>query len=536
MWQIIFLSVCAAIVSWVSVRFALVSKDLLDSAIIPEKRNLFTNNLTRLVILVAAQLVLHICYTLVSLKTEGSFRNKIQSTLFNKLLYKKWQSLSIYHSGELLNRLNGDVNIVSSHIISMIPNVIALISEIVLGFGALYMLDKDFALIFLVVGPVVMVVARLYSRKIKPLSKKCLESQGTLHSFLIESLRNILVIKSFGKAEEITNEASNLQKNNLSLIMKRGFLNIIANILFFISLTIGYYFAVAWCAWKIANALMTVGTFTAIVQLVGQVQTPFKDLASTIPQFYSLTVSAERILELENLPDEEIRYKNIDAYSLYNEMKDISINNISFSYNEEDIFKSASVTIPKGSLVAISGISGIGKSTLIKLIMGIINPKSGEICINTHSKSYIADASLRKLFAYVPQGNMILSGSIKDNISFMNSIADEEKIIEAAKTACIWDVIKELPKGLDTILGEGGTGLSEGQIQRLAVARAIYSDAPILLLDEATSALDEETEEKMLENIMKNKNKTCIIISHKKCAISKCSLCITIENGRINYN
>lgn len=534
MWQIIFLSVCAAIVSWVSVRFALVSKDLLDSAIIPDKRNFFTNNLLRLASLVAAQLVLHICYTLVSLKTEGFLRNKVQSTLFNKLLYKRWQSLASYHSGELLNRLNGDVNIVSSHIISMLPNVVALVSKIALGFGALYVLDKDFALIFLIVGPVVMVIARLYSRKIKPLSKKCLESQGSLHSFLIESLRNILVVKSFGKVEEITGEASKLQKKNLSLIMKRGFLNIFANILFFISLTTGYYFAVAWCAWKIANALMTVGTFTAIVQLVGQVQTPFKDLASTIPQFYALTVSAERIIELENLPDEEMRYENIDADFLYNEMKNISINNISFSYNEEEIFKNASVTIPKGSLIAISGISGIGKSTLIKLIMGIINPQSGEICINTSSESYIADASLRKLFAYVPQGNMILSGSIKDNITFMSSNINEEKIIEAAKTACIWDVIKELPDGLDTILGEGGTGLSEGQIQRLAVARAIYSGAPILLLDEATSALDEETEEKMLQNIMQNKDKTCIIISHKRCALDKCTECITIENGKIN--
>lgn len=527
---------CAAVVSWVSVRFALVSKDLLDSAIILEKRIFFKSNLIKLAFLVAAQLFLHILYTLVSLKTEGKLRNKLQSVLFNKLLYKKWQSVSAYHSGELLNRLNGDVNIVSSHIISMVPNVIALVSKIALAFGALYMLDKDFALIFLIVGPVVMIIARLYSSRIKPLSKKCLESQGSLHSFLLESLRNIIVIKSFGKAEEITDEASKLQKRNLSLIMKRGFLNVFANILFFISLTTGYYFAVAWCAWKIANALMTVGTFTAIIQLVGQVQTPFKDLASTIPQFYALTVSAERISELENLPDEELRYKDIDVRELYDKMESISVNNLSFSYNEEVIFKNADALIPKGSLVAISGISGIGKSTLIKLIMGIITPSEGEICVNTNTNSYIADASLRKLFAYVPQGNMILSGSIRDNISFLNSNINEEKIIEAAKTACIWDVIKELPNGLDTILGEGGAGLSEGQIQRLAVARAICSDAPILLLDEATSALDEATEEKMLDNIMNNKEKTCIIISHKRCALDKCSICITIENGKIRLN
>ena len=519
-----------------SVRFALVSKDLLDSAIISEKREFFKPNLIKLAILVLCQLALHIGYTLVSLKTEGVLRNKIQSSLFNKLLYKKWQSVSSYHSGELLNRLNGDVNTVSSHIISMLPNVVALVSKIALSFAALCMLDTDFALIFLVVGPVIMLVARLYSSRIKPLSKKCLESQGRVHSFLLEAIRNILVVKSFGAAEKITGEASRLQKKNLSLIMKRGFLNVFANILFFISLTIGYYFAVAWCAWKIANALMTVGTFTAIIQLVGQVQTPFKDLASTIPQFYAMTVSAERITELENLPDEEKRYKDIDAHALYNEMKNISIKALSFSYNEEKIFDSADVSIPKGSLVAISGISGIGKSTLIKLIMGIITPDSGEISIDTSQKSYIADASLRKLFAYVPQGNMILSGTIRDNITFMSDNINEEKIIEAAKTACIWDTIAELPKGLDTILGEGGTGLSEGQVQRLAVARAIYSGAPILLLDEATSALDEATEKKMLENIMADKEKSCIIISHKQCALEKCSISLSIKNNKIHLN
>ena len=165
--------------------------------------------------------------------------------------------------------------------------------------------------------------------------------------------------------------------------------------------------------------------------------------------------------------------------------------------------------------------------------MGIITPNDGEIRVNTSNNSYIADASLRKLFAYVPQGNMILSGSIKDNITFMSDNIDEEKVIEAAKTACIWDVIESLPNGLDTVLGEGGTGLSEGQIQRLAVARAVYSDAPILLLDEATSALDEATEEKMLDNIMNNEEKTCIIISHKRCAIDKCNMRLDIENMMI---
>ena len=537
MWHIIFLTLCASAVSYVSVRFALVSKDLLDAALISSRKHFFNTNLIKLLVLVVSQLVLHILYTLVALKTESSLKNKTQLSVFNTLLYKKWASVTDYHSGELLNRLNGDVNVVCSNLVSIVPTVFALLSKIILSFSALCMLDKDFALIFLVVGPVVMIVARIYSHKIKPLSKKCMESQGAVHSFFLEALRNLLVIKSFGVFNEITHKADKLQKRNLSLVMKRGFLNIFANILFYISLTIGYYFAVAWCAWKIANAIMTVGTFTAIIQLVGQIQAPFKDLASAIPHFYTMTSSAERLIEIENLPLEELRYKDIDFSMLYDDMEKISIDTITFTYNNvEKIFDNAYLDIPKGSLVAISGISGIGKSTLIKLIMGIITPQSGQISIKSGGKSYIADASLRKLFAYVPQGNMILSGTIRENISFMKPETSEEDIINSAKIACIWDTISELPKGLDTVIGEGGIGLSEGQIQRLAVARAICSKAPILLLDEATSALDEQTEKQMLENIMSDKSRTCIIISHKQCALEKCTVCVSVRNGKLISN
>lgn len=533
LWRIIFLTLCAGLVSYVSVRFALVSKTLLDVALEPAGKAGFGRALADLAILVGVQLALHIVYTLISLKTEGLLRNKLQASLFNTLMRKKWQSVTAFHSGELLNRLNGDINLISSSVIAVLPNVFALLSKIILSFSALYILDRDFAFIFLVVGPLVMIIARLYSKKIKPLGKRCLESQGRVHSFILEAFRNLQVIKSFGVSDKMTEKAGELQKENLSLIMKRGFLSIFANILFYISLTIGYYFAVAWCAWKIANNIMTVGTFTAIIQLVGQVQTPFKDLASTIPQLYTLTVSAERVIELESLPEDERRYPDADTDAIYRSMKDISIENLSFAYKDDQIFEDASLKIAKGNLVAISGISGIGKSTLIKLIMGIITPDSGKILIRTDADEYFADASLRPLFAYVPQGNMILSGTIRENIAFMKPNVTDDEIISSAKTACIWDMISSLPDGLDTMLGEGGAGLSEGQIQRLAVARAICSGAPILLLDEATSALDEKTENEMLDNIMKEKDKTCIIISHKECALKKCNILIKINDKKI---
>ena len=531
LWRIIILSLCAVGVSYISVRFALVSKELLDVA---TSGGQIWGAVKSLALLVGLQLALQIAYTLIHLHTETTLKNKLQRGIFSAIMQKKWSSLSAFHSGELLNRLNGDVGIITTNVMSVVPNVVSFLSRIVLGFGALYILDPSFALIFLIVGPFVMIVARIYSKKVKPLHKECQNRQGKTQSFMLESMQNILVIKSFGVYDRIISIAKSLQKSHMKVIMKRGYLSIIANILFFVSLTIGYYFAVGWCAYKISVGLMTVGTFTAIVQLVGQVQTPFKELASVIPQVYAMIASAERVIEIENLPDEERRYSDIDCESIYNNMKEIFVNNVSFAYGNEAILSSASVSIPKNSLVAISGISGIGKSTLMKLMLGILEPNSGNVNVNcTDGSSYLADASLRPLFAYVPQGNMILSGTIRDNISFMSDSATNEKICEAAKTACIYDVIAELPDGFDSKLGEGGAGLSEGQLQRLAVARAICSGAPILLLDEATSALDETTEKQMLQNIRNLKDRTCIIISHKECALEMSDMTLTIKDGKI---
>lgn len=530
---IIILTLCAVAVSYISVRFALVSKQLLDSAINSAGRSALKKNIINIVLLVAAQLAVQIIYTIINLHTETKLKNDIQRNLFSSLLKKDWSSLGKFHTGELLNRLGSDVNIVTNSVMTLMPNLFSLLSGMLMAFAALYSLDSQFALIFLIVGPIVMIVARLYSKKIKPLHKKSQACQGKTQSFMLEAIRNILVIKSFGVYDRITSMAHKLQKDNLKVIMKRGYLSIIANILFYISLTIGYYFAVVWCAYKISVGIMTVGTFTAIAQLVGQVQTPFKDIASMVPQFFAMTASAERIKELEDLEDEKLGIDRADINDIYEKMKSIDVKNIDFSYGDEKIFDCASICIDKNTTVAISGLSGIGKSTLLKLILGIISPSSGSITINCSDKIICADASVRKLFAYVPQGNMILSGTVRENISFMNPDICDEDIIAAAKTACIWDIICDMPRGLDTLLGEGGSGLSEGQIQRLSVARAVCSGAPVLLLDEATSALDEETEKNMLMNIRALKNRTCIIVSHKKGAFDISDKVISIKNKKI---
>ncbi len=532
--KILFLSLCTVFISYISVRFALESKTLLDKA--TQGGNIWLSIRT-IALLIVFQLSVQIVYTMIHLHTETKFKNKISLKVFSSLFYKKYKDLNSYHSGELMNRINNDTGIISTNIMSVIPNLVAFLSRIVLGFVALYSIDSSFALVFLVIGPFVMIMARVYSKKVKPLHKQCLSRQGKTQSFMLETLQNILVVKSFSAHKRIEKEADLLQRRHLKVIMKRGYISIFANILFFISLTIGYYFAVGWCAYKISLGVMTVGTFAAIIQLVGQVQTPFKELASVIPQVYATYASAERLMELENLPDEKMKYINADIENIYNSMKSINVCSLSFSYDDEPVFDSADVKIEKGKLTAINGLSGIGKSTLLKLILAILESDKGGIEFEMQDGTlYDADASLRPLFAYVPQGNMIISGSIRKNIGFMSEDADEEKIIHSAKIACIYDVIKSLPDGLDTELGEGGAGLSEGQLQRLAVARAVCSDAPILLLDEATSALDEKTEEEMLKNLKSLDGRTCISISHKECALGLSDAILTVKDGKIIKN
>ncbi len=531
--RIFFVAICAMCISWISVRFALVSKELLDAAINTGTSGSLKDSIIKLVVLVIVQLVIQTVSTLVHINTETAFKHRIQRNTYKKLLGKKWESLSAYHTGGILNRLNGDAGIVTSGVLAIVPNVLAFVSRIILGFSALYALDSDFALIFLIIGPFVLIVARIYSRFMKPIHKKALESQGKTHSFILETLRNILVVKSFGAYDRVTDSVKALQKTNLKYVMKKGYFSIFANLLFYVFLTIGYYFAVGWCAVKISKGIMTVGTFTAIIQLVGQIQTPFRELAGVVPQVFAMTASAERIMEIEELPDEEYSNRDFDAEKVYASMEAIVAQDIGFSFDSEKIFDSASVTIEKNSITAIAGISGIGKSTFMKMLLGILEPDNGRVFIKCSDKDYSADASARSLFAYVPQGNMILSGTVGDNIRFMSDGISDEEVENAAKVACIDEVIKNLPNGYNTVLGEGGLGLSEGQIQRLAIARAICTGAHVLLLDEATSALDEECEKQLLENIRALKDRTCIIISHKEGSLAASDKVLKICDKKI---
>ena len=525
------LTVLGILISALAVAFSLVSKNVVDIASGQLSGNLLTAGVG-LGVLIVGQLIVHILYSLIDVRVLGKLKITLKNELFSSILNKKWLEITKYHTGELQNRLYSDISVVTTGVVDIIPNAVSFIARIVLSFCALYMMDSFFAIMCLLVGPVILILTRIYSKYMKRWHKKCLESEGRVRSFLQECLQNLIVIKSFGNEKKIVENATTLQRNAYSLEIKRNNISVSASVVFSLLMTIAYYFTLGWCAYKLSVGLMSFGTLIAMLQLVGQVQAPFKELSAVIPKYYSMIASAERILDIEHMEDDACS-SAIDTQKLYDDMSKIVVENLTFSYDDEKVLDNTGFEIEKGEFVAICGRSGIGKSTILKLLLSIIYPDSGHIYMKLSDGNEVAvSKDTRNLFAYVPQGNMILSGSIRDNIAFTNKTATEEDIIRCAKAADMWDYIETLPDGLDTVLGEKGLGLSEGQIQRLAIARALLYDAPILLLDEATSALDDATEKRVLGNIRAMNSKTCIFVSHKKAATEICDKNIMINNGK----
>ena len=350
-----------------------------------------------------------------------------------------------------------------------------------------------------------------------------------------EAIENLLAVKAFCAQKIITKKADDLQQINYKAKMKRRKISVVSNAGFNLAFQAGYAYALVWGAFKIIkNGPVFAGTLTAVLDLVNQVQAPFANISGLVPRYYGVIASCERIIEIETISNED--FEQIESYNPfedYKKLESISFENIDFSYGREKIFDDTSITINKGDFVAITGISGIGKSTLLRLLLCVYSLDDGKINLNLTDGKKEVKASMRKLFAYVPQGNMLFSGTIRENITFIKPDATDEEIDFALKMSCADEFVSSLKDGLETTVGEKGLGLSEGQIQRLAIARAIICQSPILLLDEATSALDSKTEKRLLDNVKNMSNKTCIIISHKAAAVECCNMNICIKNKKI---
>lgn len=533
LFKLLLVTVLNAANAALGVYFALAMREVINHAVAGEAPAV-TRAAIILVCIVAAELVLFVAVKLLSAHVTARLDIAFRESVFSKLLRTEYSSISKFHSGEVLNRLFNDVSVVSENVATLIPGVAGLFTRLLGALWAVYTVDRTFALIILGGGVVLFIFARTFRGVMKRTHKSVQEAGGRLRAFIQEATENLLVIKAFGMEDKIEDGEMGRAEAHYGKKMRRAILSTGASASFSGLVMCGYVYAVIWGAWKILTgaAGFGYGDFTAIMQLINQIQTPFASLSGSLSKYYSALASAERLLEICSLPSENTEGA-ADAPSVYEKLSSLSLRDVTFSYGDTGIFDHASVDIRKGELTLISGISGIGKSTMIKMLMGVLNPQSGEICAVLDDGAEInINAATRSLFAYVPQGNLLMSGTVRENMLLANADATDDEILSALNTACA-EFIDELQNGLDTVIGERGSGLSEGQVQRLAIARAVLCGAPILLLDEATSALDEATEKQVLENIMKLQGRTCVAISHRSAARHICDREIYVEDGKI---
>ena len=439
-------------------------------------------------------------------------QNKMQHDSFSHLLRSDWKSMQQFHTGNLINRIETDVNNIIGFITESIPSLFTTIFQFIGAFLFLFYMDKTLACVIVLVVPFFLISSKLYVRKMRTLTRTVRETESKIQSIIQESLQHTMVIKTLGRTQTMLEKLSTTQRQLRKEIVSKTKYATISSCLMNAGFATGYLLTFTWGAVSLHRGLITYGALIAFVQLVSQIQGPVKQLTRFIPVFISSFTATERLIELDNIPLER-NEKDLRVES----SAGISIDNLTFCYSKTSrkIFDNFSFTFPAGSITAILGETGSGKTTLIRLLLSLIAPKAGNITLQDKKKIFPISPETRCNFAYVPQGNTLLSGSIRENLLLGSPLASEEEMKQALEDAAA-EFVLPLPEGLDTICGEMGHGLSEGQAQRIAIARALLNPAPVLLLDEATSALDAETESRVIKRIIqKYQNRTIIFVTHR---------------------
>lgn len=528
--HIIVICLAAILDALVFIALAMLSKNLIDIATKAKSGSLITA-----AVMIFAVVIAHIIFTGVrsTLKTYTITKTtmSIRNHLFSTISKKKYANISQYHSGDLLNRMTSDTDVVVLAVCNVLPTVAAMMSKLVGGLSALLILDWKITAIVLCLGLFVPAVGRVLSKKYKYLHKQNQHTEGNTRAFLQECFENLVVVKTFAKEAPFSKKLNRLMHYNFLVKMKMAVISLLTHLSMYSFFTAGYYIMMVWGASQISAGVITYGTLTAFLQLISQLRSPLQEASGILPQYYSALASAERLMELEEIEDDLPSVDDEKLCEIKNNFSGMDVKDISFAYKDELILKNCSFTAEKGKITAITGESGSGKSTIFRVILGLYNPQEGEILINGDIK---LDTSLRGLFAYVPQGNLVLSGTIRENLTLCNDDVSDDELIKATKAADIYDLIASLPEGFDTVVTERGGGLSEGQIQRISIARALLTDAPILLLDEATSALDESTETTVLSNIKAMKEKTILFVTHRNTSLRVCDKIIRVEDKKFN--
>lgn len=451
--------------------------------------------------------------------------NDIQADIFDKIIDADWLSVSEYSNGDILNRFNGDVNTVSNNAISWLPTIVIAIYNFFATFAVIWHYSHVMAVLAFISAPFMLVVSKFLIKKQRDYQKKVREMNSKMMTFEVETFYNFDTIKSFGITGQYSRKMREWQKKFKEISLTYNLFTIKTNIFMSIMGLLVQMVSFLYCLWLLWGGSITYGTMTLFLTQRANLSSAFNNVIGIIPSFLNSSVSAHRIRELVELPKEVHipESSEIDCYADKGYTVEMEGVNYAYLENNRVILNSDFIAKP-GEIVALVGPSGEGKTTMIRLILGLIRPQDGIVKIKAVNGAYIeVNADTRHLFAYVPQGNTVLSGTIADNMRMVKEEATDEEIIEALKIGCAWEFVQKLPEGINSVVRERGRGLSEGQAQRIAISRAILRDAPILLLDEATSALDVTTERQVLRNIIRQRpNKTCIVSTHRPSVLNLC--------------
>ena len=524
-----------ALLGGAGVLTALAMRRLVDSAV-GRDQPAFLRAAIFLTGLVALQLLARAVVRFLRERCASGLENRLKSRLFHSLLTRDYAAVTARHSGEWMNRLTSDVSLVAGSLTDLIPDLVGMSVRLLAALIAIVALEPRFLAVILPGGLLVLVITYGFRRILKDMHRQVQEADGRVRVFLQERLQSLLVLRSFGREEQSSRQAEEKMAEHRAARMRRANFSNFCNTGFGLVIQGAYVAAALVCGMGILNGSLSYGTMTAILQLVGQIQAPFANLSGLLPRYTAMIASAERLMEVEALPEdcpnpvpeEELRrfYRQ--------ELMSFGLEDLHFTYEplapEEGqtpppvVLDGLDLDLQKGRITAFTGPSGSGKSTILKLLLCLYRPDSGRCYLRTRQGRRDLTGDWRALFAYVPQSNQLLMGSVRQILAFGDpeGMARETELRRALWIACADGFVDELEQGMDTVLGEAGAGLSEGQMQRIAIARAIFSDRPILLLDESTSALDGETERRVLENLRAMTDKTVLIVTHRPAALSIC--------------